>query len=340
MTQSDKLGRIRSAWPKIKKILSYIFIFAVVGLLVGLATTLDWREVGSALRNYEASTLLLAGGVTAASYLLYAFFDVLGKHYVRHDLPVRQVLPVTFVCYAFTMNLSAWIGGIALRYRLYGRLGLRPAQITRVFTLSILTNWLGYTFLAGLAFSLGWVRPPAEWDLGATALRLLGLGLIVVTLIYLGACAFSKRRAWKVRGHEIHLPSIKLALMQIIMGAANWSLMALIVYLMLLQRVDYLQVLGILMISSIAGVVAHIPAGLGVIEAVFVALLAGQMNNSSIVAGLIGYRVIYYLVPLAFAALTYFTLEARAKKLRQGNGATDAQGSGAADTPAQAKHPG
>lgn len=319
MTLFDKQSRVRQAWPTIKKVLSYVFVLAVVGLLITLAATLDWREVGSTLRNYDARTLLLAGGVAAVSYVLYSCFDVLGKYYVRHDLPVRQVLPVTFVCYAFTMNLSAWVGGIALRYRLYGRLGLRPAQITRIFTLSILTNWLGYICLGGIAFAMGWVRPPVEWEIGATALRLLGLGMIAVTLIYLGACAFSKRRVWKVRGHEIHLPSLKLALLQILMGAANWSLMALIVYLMLLQRVDYLQVLGILMISAIAGVVAHIPAGLGVIEAVFVALLAGQMNNSSIVAGLIGYRVIYYLVPLAVAALLYFALEARAKKLRQGN---------------------
>jgi uncharacterized membrane protein YbhN (UPF0104 family) len=35
-------------------------------------------------------------------------------------------------------------------------------------------------------------------------------------------------------------------------------------------------VLGVLLVSSIAGVIVHIPAGIGVLEAVFMALLAGE----------------------------------------------------------------
>ena len=125
------------------------------------------------------------------------------------------------------------------------------------------------------------------------------------------------------RGHEIQLPSLRLALIQLVLGAANWSLMALVVYYMLSQQADYPEVLGILMISSIAGVVAHIPAGLGVIEAVFVAMLADEMSKGAIVGGLIGYRVIYFLIPLLFATLVYVVLEARAKKLRSSNQAGD-----------------
>src|SRR3546814_19447585 len=88
-------------------------------------------------------------------------------------------------------------------------------------------------------------------------------------MVYLWLCGFSKRRSWTIRGHEIQLPSLRLALIQLVLGAANWSLMALVVYFMLSQKAAYPEVLGILMISSIAGVVTHIPAGLGVIEAVF-----------------------------------------------------------------------
>jgi len=230
---------------------------------------------------------------------------------------------VTFVCYAFNLNLSAWVGGIALRFRLYSRLGLKPAQITRVFTMSILTNWLGYMWLAGLIFAMGWIEPPASWEIGFTALRVVGGGLLVACVVYLGLCGFSRRRSWTIRGHEIQLPSLRLALIQLVLGAANWSLMALVVYYMLSQQADYPEVLGILMISSIAGVVAHIPAGLGVIEAVFIAMLADEMSKGAIVGGLIGYRVIYFLIPLLFATLVYVVLEARAKKLRSSNQAGD-----------------
>jgi uncharacterized membrane protein YbhN (UPF0104 family) len=309
----------RRRWPLIKKILTYAFFILVVGLLIGLARNVDWNEVYATLRDYDAKTLWMAGAAAFASYTVYCFFDVLGKRYAQHDLPVRQILPVTFVCYAFNLNLSAWVGGIALRFRLYSRLGLRASQITRVFTMSVLTNWLGYVWLAGLIFAMGWITPPDSWEIGHTALRVLGAGLLVAAVVYLLACGFSKRRKWTIREHEIHLPSLRLAAVQMLLGAANWSLMALVVYFMLLQKVAYPEVLGILMISSIAGVIAHIPAGLGVIEAVFVAVLADALSNGAIVAGLIGYRVVYFLVPLCFATIVYVILEARAKKLRSGN---------------------
>ncbi len=212
-----------------------------------------------------------------------------------------------------------------MRFRLYSRLGLKPSQITRVFTMSVLTNWLGYMWLAGMIFAMGWIKPPASWEIGFTALRGLGAGLLVACMVYLWLCGFSKRRSWTIRGHEIQLPSLRLALIQLVLGAANWSLMALVVYFMLSQKAAYPEVLGILMISSIAGVVTHIPAGLGVIEAVFVAMLADEMSKGAIVGGLIGYRVIYFLIPLLFATLVYVVLEARAKKLRSSNQAGDQQ---------------
>ena len=287
-TLGEAKGGWRRRWPLIKRILTYVFFILVAGLLIGLARNLDWQEVYSTLRNYRAETLWMAGAAALGSYVVYCFFDVLGKRYARHDLPLRQILPVTFVCYAFNLNLSAWVGGIALRFRLYSRLGLRPSQITRVFTLSLLTNWLGYMWLAGLIFVMGWITPPANWEIGFTALRVLGAGLLLACVVYLGLCGFSKRRSWTIRGHEIHLPSLRLALIQLVLGAANWSLMALVVYFMLSRQAAYPEVLGILMISSIAGVVTHIPAGLGVIEAVFVAMLADEMSKGAIVAGLIG----------------------------------------------------
>lgn len=56
---------------------------------------------------------------------------------------------VSFICYAFNLTLSTWVGGIGMRYRLYSRLGLPGSTITRIFSLSITTNWLGFIFAAG-----------------------------------------------------------------------------------------------------------------------------------------------------------------------------------------------
>lgn len=223
---------------------------------------------------------------------------------------------MAFVCYAFNLNFTTWVGGVALRYRLYGRLGLDNPTITRILTLGLLTNWVGYLQLAGSVFALGFGKLPGNWAVGADGLRMIGVLMVAVALAYLLACAFAKRRTWHPRSHEITLPSLRLALCQVALGAANWALMAALIRWLLPGHLFYPAVLGVLLISCVAGVVAHVPAGLGVLETVFLTLLHGQLGQGSLVAALLGYRTLYYLIPLLLAVLTYLVLEKRARQLR------------------------
>lgn len=69
--------------------------------------------------------------------------------------------------------------------------------------------------------------------------------------------------------------------------------------------------------SSIAGVIIHIPAGIGVLEAVFVAMLHGQsIFHGTIITALLAYRAIYFIAPLLLAIVLYLGLESRAKNER------------------------
>ncbi len=320
MNASTQLPGSQPTRPKLlwaKRALTLMFFILVPTLLFMLVKNLQWQEVKSALQSYDATTLALAIGICFASYAVYSSFDLLGRFYTRHKLPVRQVLPVVFVCYAFNLNLTAWVGGVALRYRLYSRLGLNVSTITKIFSLSLITNWLGYTLLAGVIFSLGLIQLPPSWSIGASSLRVIGILLLAAALAYLLACRLSTRRVWHIRGQTLTLPSLRLASIQAVLGTLNWSLMALLIFVLLPEQAFYPSVLGVLLISSIAGVVTHIPAGLGVLEAVFIALLHHHIAKSSLLAALIGYRAIYFLLPLALACLVYLVLEKDAKKLRK-----------------------
>jgi len=308
------------AWGK--RLLTALFIVLIPVLLFTLARNLDWNEVRQSLVAYKPSTLVVGLGLALCSYLTFASYDLLARAYTGHTLPARQVLPVAFVCYAFNLNFTTWVGGVALRYRLYGRLGLDTATITRILTLGLLTNWMGYMLLAGTVFAMRLVKLPESWALGVTGLQVVGFILLAVAASYLLACAFAKRRTWHVRDHEITLPSLRLALCQVALGAANWALMAALIHWLLPGDLFYPSILGILLISCVAGVVAHIPAGLGVLEAVFLALLQGQLGQGTLVAALLGYRTLYYLIPLLLAVITYLVLEKRARTLRQRSQAT------------------
>ena len=302
-----------------KRGLTVFFFIAVPVMLFMLMKNLDWNEVMHALESYKVSTLALGFVIAAGSYLTYCGFDVLARRYTEHKLSVAQIVPVTFVCYAFNLNLSSWVGGIALRYRLYSRLGLDVPTITRILSLSLITNWLGYMLLAGFVFAGGFIDLPDGWKIGDTTLQLIGVVLLVVCFGYFLACRFSRKRTFTIRKQQLVLPSLNQALRQALLGALNWGLMALLIYVLLPEKAFYPAVLGILLISSIAGVIAHIPAGLGVLETVFITLMQHQFSKGQLLAALIGYRVIYFLIPLMLAVIVYAVLEKRAKAMRSKN---------------------
>ena len=304
----------RPWWPWLRRAATTVFFGLVAWLLVSQAHTIEWGRVLSSLQDYPLSASWGAVALAAASYLLYSCFDLLGRHYTGHMLRAFTVMQLTFVSYAFNLNLGSVVGGIAFRYRLYSRLGLALGTITRVMSISMLANWMGYLLLAGLVFSLQPPTLPPGWKIDAFQLRLIGFVLLALALAYLGACAFSRQRSFSLRGHDMELPSLRLAGLQLAMGAGNWLLMSGIVFTLLQQRIDFFSVASVLLLAAIAGVITHIPGNLGVLEAVFVALLSHRMAQHELLAGLVAYRVVYFLAPLLVAAVVYLVMETRAKK--------------------------
>lgn len=308
-------GRWRG-WPALRRVATLGFFMLVAALLYSQARQVEWAQVGAALRAYPAATLLGAGALAALSHALYSGIDLFGRHATQHGLPVRQVVPLTFVCYAFNLNLGSLVGGFAMRYRLYSRLGLSTETITRVLGMSLATNWLGYLALAGGVFAAQVVTPPAGWRIGALALQALGGALLLAAAGYLLACTFLPGRGLSLRGHRFTLPSGRVALLQLATSALNWATLGGVLYVLLQGRVDYPLVLGTLLVAAVAGVLTHVPAGLGVLEAVFIALLGAQMPRHELLGALLAYRALYYLLPLLLATAIYLVMEARASGSR------------------------
>lgn len=316
MSLVARLEPLRPYWPWLKRVGITLFFGLIAWLLVTEARRIDWSAVLQAGRQTPVQTLLLAAGVSAASHLLYSCFDLLGRQQTSHRLRTPAVMGVTFVSYVFNLNLGSLVGAVALRYRLYGRLGLRYGVITRVLAFSMLTNWLGYALLAGLLFSVWPPALPPGWQVGTAGLRVVGVGMLLVGAAYLAACAFSKQRRFQVRSHAFTLPGIRMALLQAGMSLTNWLLISSLLYVLMPAGVHWLQVASVLLLAAIAGVISHVPAGLGVLEAVFIALMGSLVQQPQLLASLLLYRAFYYLLPLGFATLLYLSMEARARKLK------------------------
>ena len=170
--------RARPWWPWAKRIATWTFLALVAWLIVDRAQKIDWDDVGYAIAEMPRVSLIVALLLTVASYALYSTFDLLGRRMTGHKLGTGTVMGVTFTCYAFNLNLGSIVGSVALRFRLYSRLGLSNDTITRIVGFSMLTNWFGYLAIAGAAFAFGSVHLPANWKIGRASCRERVYGLV------------------------------------------------------------------------------------------------------------------------------------------------------------------
>jgi uncharacterized membrane protein YbhN (UPF0104 family) len=240
---------------------------------------------------------------------LYGCFDLLGRRLSAHKLPAWRSWAIAVTSYAFNLNLGSLVGGVALRARLYARAGLDEASIAQVVGVSLATNWLGYGLLAGALFAAGVIVPPARAPISAETLRWLGALMVALALAYVALCAVARGHEWTVRGKRLHLPSPQLAVLQLAMSSANWALMGAAMYMLLGDKVDYGSALGVLMAAAIVGVLTPIPAGLGVLEAVYLALLGSTLGQGPLMGAVLAYRALYFVLPLAGGLLMYTGLE-------------------------------
>lgn len=302
----------RPWWPWLTRGVATAFFAVVAWLIVRQARTVDWPAVWQAVQALPAGVLAAAGMLALASHFTYGTFDWVGRHCSGHRLPRATTLGIAMTSYAFTLNLGSLIGGVGVRYRLYSRRGIDAGTIGQVVGTSILTNWVGYLLLMAV---LPWLWQPPElagWAAEPWQLRIAGALLGCLPLAYVGLCAVRAGRALTLRGHVFPLPRWPVALWQVVVSALNWSLMGAALWIVLQGQVSYPAALATVQLGAVAGLVLRVPAGLGVLEAMGVALLAAPpLGQDKVLAALLAYRALYYFLPLVLAALAFGVAELR-----------------------------
>ncbi len=306
--------RMRTLWGWTRKAFPWLLAVLVLTLVARQARAVAWGDVWTAVQAIPAGQLVLATSIAALSYALYASFDLIGRHLTRARIPAGRSLGTAAISYAFNLNFGSLVGGMAMRLRLYTRWGLTAPTVAKIIAYSMVTNWLGYAWVAGAVLLWAPPRLAENWASSDLVLRVLGVAMILLAVVYVALCFFSRRRQLCWRGHQLELASGPLALLQAAMGGASWMLIGAIVWSVFAGRIDYLDVLGALLLAAVAGVLTHVPAGLGVLEAVFAASLGGLLPVAEVLAVVLVYRAIYYLLPLCFALPAYGLSEAAARR--------------------------
>ncbi|MCB2054044.1 MAG: UPF0104 family protein [Geminicoccaceae bacterium] len=267
----------------------------------------DLEHITAGVHAIDTPHLLGVAFFTACSYGCLTGFDTLAVRYVGHDLPYRRTALASLIALSIGHSLGiAALSSGAVRYRFYARWGLSAGEVARVIFFCALTVGLGLAVLAGAALVL---RP----SLGSEVLRVtpavsvaLGSTCLATAMLYL-FLAFNRRPVLAWRGWTLPMPRPALAIGQLIVGPLNFACVAAALHqaLSAVADVEYAGVAAVYVVATLTAMATHVPGGLGVIESVVVLLLPG----TDLIAALVVFRVIYYLVPLVLGAATLAAIE-------------------------------
>nr|WP_243445855.1 bifunctional lysylphosphatidylglycerol flippase/synthetase MprF [Polymorphobacter arshaanensis] len=305
-------ARILPVGHGLRRYRSALLLFAVLALAAlgffaihRLLTEVHPGDVRAAFAAIRPTQLAAALALTGLSYLTLTLYDVFALRVIGRPLPWRTAALASFVSYTVSHNfgLGPLTGGSA-RYRIYSGAGLSAADIARIIATATMTFWAGVGVLAGIALL---VHPGdmtiAGFALPVIAQRLAGGAALVVT----AALLFYSRRPGRVvhlGRWSLPLPILPHALA--LLGVAVVDLAAASAALwVLLPDPGAVAFPALFLGYALALVVAlasHVPGGVGVFEAVILAAVP-DVDKSGLLAALIAYRAIYYLLPLFIAAL-------------------------------------
>ena len=284
-----------------------LVVLAVAGFtLYGLLREVDFAKVATAIAAQPIKKIAAAGLFVICGYVTLTFYDVFALRTIGwHKVPYSVAALASFTSSTIGHSLGAAVltGGL-IRLRIYSVWGLNVFDVAKIAFVT------GMTFLLGNAVLLAVVTTYTP-DAAATvdhlpawlnrAIGLAGLFVIICYLIWLAP----RPRAVGRSDWRLVLPSLRSTLVQIGIGTLDLSLVTCAMYVLLPPHpaVGFASVLITFLTATMLGTVSHAPGGLGVIEATMLVGLP-EFQREELLAALLTFRVLYFVLPLLLATLS------------------------------------
>lgn len=303
---------------RLTQVLPYLIcavaLFLLVRELRGTSPAQLWAEIldRGPLQIWTALALLILNFVVMAGY------DWIALRQLNERLPWRVVFATSVQAFAITNLVShSILTGLAMRARAYGRYGIPLSKLTQITVMNVETWWIGFFFICGAVLIHTPLEELREYSGFLTAGG--GIALLGISAAYLIGCAVMSGRIIRWRRFEIYLPSLESAVQKLLVGTVDTCLVSLTLYALMPNSLplSFPHFLALHLIAHFLGVVTMVPGGLGVLEGVLLKLLEPYGTKGALLASILLFRVIHYLLP---AALTIAWMSLR--DLRAGRALT------------------
>ena len=294
-----------------KKISTFLGLAIAVFLLIVSFTVLrdqiqNYRlaDIQRSFSNISTAQIVASLGFTLLGYGAMTGYDAQALRYLQQPLSYRRTATANFISTALSNTIGfAVLTGGAVRYRLYSAWGISALTTAEVIAFSSFTFWLGLFTLGSIDFLLAPLAIPSDLHLPFATARPLGWLFLLLISGYL-LCSATVRQPLKLGKHRFQFPNLSVTLAQTALSSLDWGMAAAVLYTLLpTGAISYFSFLNIYLLAMTAGVLSNVPGGAGVFETVIVLLLVGKVPGEAVVASLLAYRMIYYLLPFVLAVL-------------------------------------
>lgn len=297
--RSRRASRLRAVLPFLMA--GGLFLLGL-SALYHLLARVDLHEMAAQVRATPWPVIAMALAATFMGYVCLAGYDWSALRYLDKHLPPPVVLTGGLMAYAFgnTLGLTAVSGG-AVRWRVYSGLGLDGYDIAAISTFTALSFGV-MTTLAGLgALALHPTALEGLVPLGASSIRLLALAAALAITVPLVWASWSERRL-ALGPLSLRAPRLSVLAGQVPISLGDLIFSSLTLYVLLPQGApDFPTFMAVFAAATMAGVISHVPGGVGVFEAIILAAMPSTAPAAPVAAALLLYRLIYFLVPFALA---------------------------------------
>ena len=291
-----RLGRV------IGSVLSVgLFALSLV-VLAHVAANFSWMEMRGAIAATSNQQIFLACLLAGISYLSLTGYDALAVRHLQVRLPYRITAFGSFTSYAISFSLGfPLITGGTVRYWIYSRAGLAAGKVASLTIIAGFTFWIGMASVVAISLIFAADALSNLDRLSVWINRGLGAGIIAAILAYLLWVSRARRRV-VFQGFKLHLPGFSVTLGQMALGIVDICAAAGVLFVLLPagHGLDFLAFLGLYVFACMLGIASHAPGGIGVFEATMLRFMPGA-SGESVLAALLLFRVIYYIVPFVLA---------------------------------------
>jgi len=300
----DTFLRERVNWHRVGAGVGVLITGIALYVLYKLLRGIDWYEVIEAIKRTNPLNIVLAAAFVAAGYLtltLYDFFAL--KTIGRTKVPYSVAATAGFTSYSIGHNVGFTVlSGGTVRYRIYSTsAGMSALEVAKLCFITGLTFWLGNVTVLGLGFIIHPEAASLVDRLPPSVNRAFGVALLAILAAYVLWVSLAPRKFGR-GGWSVTLPGGKLTLLQIAIGVVDLLCCAAAMYVLMPVKpeIDFISLSVVFITATLLGFASHTPGGIGVFDATMLIALH-NFNREELVGALVLFRILYYIVPFAFA---------------------------------------